>query len=159
MFDRRMTAKVLGISFLLTLSAPLAAEVYKWVDERGTVNYSPVPPPDQGAEEISIGVTPGAPPAGTAGADAPAPADDQAADAEPPTDAPAGAAAPDEKQLAEQKAISEQVCTELREALSKLQTYARLYERDAAGNITWLTEAQRQQRITDAEAQMKQFCQ
>jgi hypothetical protein len=51
-----------------------AAEIYKWVDEKGIVHYSDVPPPDKKAEEVEIvdektGVstigTPTAPPAKT----------------------------------------------------------------------------------------------
>jgi hypothetical protein len=127
------------------------------VDEKGTINYSPLPPPEQSAEEIRIGTRPAAT-AASMPSPAPAPAS-QAADTEPPTGAPADAAPSDEQQAAEQQAIGEQVCKELRESLTTLQTHARLYERDEAGTITWLTETQKQQRITDAQRQLAELCQ
>src|SRR4051794_7601547 len=39
-----MAARVAAVLFLLTLAAPAFAETYKWVDERGVVNYSNAPP-------------------------------------------------------------------------------------------------------------------
>ena len=50
------------VALLLLLSLPAAAQVYRWVDAKGTVNYSNEPPPgDASATKIDIGAQPGAP--------------------------------------------------------------------------------------------------
>ena len=45
-----------ALLFLLaaTAMAPLHAQTYKWVDERGVVNYSNVPPPTRPAKALPI---------------------------------------------------------------------------------------------------------
>ena len=56
-----------ALAFVLaaTAMAPLYAQTYKWVDERGVVNYSNVPPPARPAQalpvENRVSVVPGDP--------------------------------------------------------------------------------------------------
>ena len=48
--------------FSLVLSTPVVAQVYRWVDARGTVHYSnETPPPGIKAQKIDIDAQPGAP--------------------------------------------------------------------------------------------------
>ncbi|MEW6688621.1 MAG: DUF4124 domain-containing protein [Pseudomonadota bacterium] len=42
-----------AFSLLLLVAAPLGAQTYKWVDERGVVNYSNAPPPGANAAKAT----------------------------------------------------------------------------------------------------------
>lgn len=44
---------------LLVLAAPAHAQVYRWIDARGTVHYSNTPPPNVKAQTLSIDARPG----------------------------------------------------------------------------------------------------
>jgi len=53
MYTRRMTARslplalfvILSLVMLSAINRPAAGEIYKWVDEKGTIHFSDVPPP------------------------------------------------------------------------------------------------------------------
>jgi hypothetical protein len=124
-------------------------KVYRWVDAEGATHYSQTPPPGRSAEEVSVPIGP------ATAAPAPSGAPQQAPSA-PAQPGPAGNQA---RQAAERQAIGEEVCGKLRDYLSKLQqTSRRIYERDKAGNIHWLTDEDRQQRIADTQKQLGEFC-
>ena len=53
-----MHGKRLVILALLLLMAPIGAEVYKWVDEKGNTHYSDKAPPDEQAQELTISPPP-----------------------------------------------------------------------------------------------------
>jgi hypothetical protein len=145
---------VIGLSFGFAVSAPPVhpASVYKWVDEKGVTQYSTTPPPGKPAQEIKVQpeVTPGTEPESKGVPEQPT------APTPPGTDGEGKQ--PDDKQRAEQKAIGEKVCQELRDNLARLQQYARIYEKDDKGEVTWLTEEQRQQRTEETQKQIKEFC-
>lgn len=44
-FDRSVACGLVTASAVLFLAEPVGAEIYKWVDEKGVVNYSESPPP------------------------------------------------------------------------------------------------------------------
>lgn len=63
-----ISALIIAAGMLATLLAsPAAAQVYKWVDERGVVNYGSEPPPGRPAKELpkegeGISIVPAPPP-------------------------------------------------------------------------------------------------
>ena len=54
----RLSVRYIGMGSLMLISAlgiPIShAEVYKWVDEHGVVNYAETPSPNQNAEKLSV---------------------------------------------------------------------------------------------------------
>lgn len=138
-----------------TLLAPTAsAEIYKWTDANGEVQYSQVPPPGGvKSEEIQ-----GAPPPLE---DAP---DTTGESLQEQVDAMNEDLAEQEK--AEKKeALGKEIddayernCTTATNNLAKLQEGGRKRYLMPDGQVTHLTEEQRQQRINEAKDQIDEFC-
>jgi hypothetical protein len=152
---------VIGFSCSFAMFAPQvgATSVYKWVDEKGVTQYSTTPPPGMPAQTIKAEPNKQVAPekvASDTGKDNKGAAEGIPGETTAQT-SPEGKR-PDDPQRAEQKAIGEKVCQELRDNLERMQRYTRLYEKDAQGEITWLTEEQRQQRIEETQQQIKEFC-
>jgi hypothetical protein len=62
-----MDARCLLLVAMLVAAAPAAAQVYRWVDDRGRVHYSnDTPPPGVQASTVNINAQPGPPSADTA---------------------------------------------------------------------------------------------
>lgn len=138
-----------------TLLAPMAgAEIYKWTDANGEVQYSQVPPPSGVDSEEIQGALP------------------------PPEDSPDTAGESLQEQvdamnedLAEQEKVEkkealrkeiddayERNCTTATNNLAKLQEGGRKRYLTPDGQVTHLTEEQRQQRINEAKDQIDEFC-
>jgi hypothetical protein len=134
-----------------------ASGYYKWVDDQGVIHYSQSPPANRPAEELPVPgpatgeATPaqGAPPAQQAPGEASQPQEEAESPATP---------ADADQQQAESQAIGEQVCNDLRDQLARLERYTRLYQRDDQGNVTWLTQEERQQRIDETKKQLSELC-
>ena len=54
-----MKLLLLTLASLLAMGTAAHAEVYKWVDEDGTVHFTDTPPPQQQTEEVKIDSSPG----------------------------------------------------------------------------------------------------
>jgi hypothetical protein len=135
------------------LITPASAEIYKWTDANGEVQYSQIPPPNGiKSEEIQS--------------------------APPPTDNPDTTSDTLQEQvdamnedIAEQEieekkdALAKQIddayesnCTTATNNLAKLQEGGRKRYLTPDGKVTRLTEEQRQQRINEAKNQIDEFC-
>ncbi|MFJ3371931.1 DUF4124 domain-containing protein [Pseudomonas sp. NPDC086251] len=133
--------------FLVTLLiSPLcmAGQIYKWVDAQGVTHFDAQPPPGQEATTV---VTPSPP----AGKPATLPrsnviGDQQAIDKTV------------KKQVAEQQAQLKVFCEQARTNLAQLQNNPRVRE-EVDGEMRRLTDEQRQERITEAQKQIKDNCQ
>jgi hypothetical protein len=126
--------------------------IYKWVDDSGAVHYSQTPPPNRATQELRP---------------APGPADDPDAisgklkeqtDAmeQRLTEKRAGAA--DAQQWAEIQKLRRENCATARANLAKLQQGGNRAYRTPDGEVVRLTEADRQQRIDEANRQIKENC-
>ena len=144
--------RVSRISLGLLLAAlPLlvSAQVYRWVDDRGQVHYSQVPPPGREAQPV------GPPP--------------------PPQAAPnqdnlnqslkdANEAAPKQKaeadRLAQNQANIDEYCKQLRDQLAYLdeKTARRLGATDDQGNVARVTEEEFQQRRNEVLRNLRERC-
>lgn len=127
---------VLGLA-LATAPLLAAAQVYRWVDDRGQVHYSQVPPAGKKAEPVGPAKEPQAAP-------------NQEALNQSLKDA--NEAAPKQKEQADKaaqnQAALEQHCKQAREQLAYLdsKTAQRLATTDEKGNVTRVTEDEFQQR-------------
>ena len=134
------------------LTIPASAEIYKWTDANGEIQYSQMPPPGGiKSEEIQ-----GAPP----------PADDPDEVIEKlqgQVDAMDETLTKQEN-VSKEKALRKEIddayernCTTAKNNLVKLQEGGkRRYLAD--GKVVHLTEVQRQQRINEAKDQVDEFC-
>jgi hypothetical protein len=114
-----------------------AAQVYRWVDDRGQVHYSQTPPPGRTAQQI--GAPP--PPQASPNQESLNQSLKDASDAAPKQKAEAD-------RIAQNQASLEQYCNQTREQLAFLdaQTARRLTTTDDKGDVARMTEEQFQQR-------------
>jgi len=139
------------LSAITLAAAPLlaTAEVYRWVDDRGQVHYSQVPPTGREAQPVG-------PPA------APQAAPNQ--DSLNQSLKAANDAAPQKKaeadRIAQTQANLEQYCTQLREQLAYLdaKTARRLGTTDEKGNVSRVTEEQFQERRNELLQKISESC-
>ena len=139
--------RVALIGLLLILAVPLHAATYKWMDTDGRVVYSQTPPADAEYEVISSGHP-------RLESDDPDEVD---------ATAPLGAESPSgdteeeiSKIAAESQAIREKNCQGAKQNLQTYQTYRRV--RDDDGNVSLLTDDERQAKIEEAKQMITDFC-
>ncbi|VVQ21712.1 DUF4124 domain-containing protein [Pseudomonas fluorescens] len=121
----------------------MAAQIYKWVDAQGVTHFDAQPPPGQPSTTLQ---TPSSSP--------PKPA------AMPGSGALGDQRAIDDKvkkQVAEQQTQLKQFCEQARTNLAQLQNNPRLRE-EVEGQMRRLDDAQRQERIVEAQKQIAQNC-
>lgn len=173
---RSLSRLACAASMLLVFAvAPAVAEIYRWVDDGGVVNYTQRKPYGVAAQQIST--IAGGP---SRVQDLPAEQDvDQALRTGGGNDAlPTGISAPDgaltdtQQQMldglkaaelarqAEVTRIRDANCTQARSVLERLQARAsRLRIRDEDGNETVMAEAERTRRIAEAQRGVAANCQ
>ncbi|MFJ2366424.1 DUF4124 domain-containing protein [Pseudomonas sp. NPDC087697] len=132
-------------SLLIGLS-PLcmAGQIYKWIDSQGVTHFDAQPPQGQEATTVVKPTLPAGKP--TAPPHSSAIGDQQAIDNSV------------KKQVAEQQAQLKTFCEQARTNLAQLQNNPRLRE-EVDGELRRLTDQQRQERITEAQKQIKDNCQ
>lgn len=132
------------LALLLTL--PATAELNKWIDEYGNVIYSDMPPPAAvKAETLHSSPPPAEPVAPKA-----AVSDDKA---EAAKQAPSRAAVE-----AENRRIAQANCAAAQQNLRTLQSGMRMAEVNEAGEMVYLDDAQRGQRIEKANQDIAEWC-
>jgi hypothetical protein len=124
------------------------AEVYKWVDEQGQVHYGDRPEA-QDAEKMTIRTNETTKPREIKSddKDAAEQAEDEAKQAEKP---------PVEKYVPAYE--KQRMCREAKTDLASISSRGRMRERDAQGNYRYLTEEERQQRISAARKKQAKYC-
>ncbi|CAI8951744.1 MULTISPECIES: DUF4124 domain-containing protein [unclassified Pseudomonas] len=121
----------------------MAAQIYKWVDAQGVTHFDAQPPAGQPSTTLQ---TPSSPP--------PKPG------AMPGSGVLGDQKAIDDKvkkQVADQQAQLKQFCEQARTNLAQLQNNPRLRE-EVEGQMRRLDDAQRQERIVEAQKQIAQNC-
>ncbi len=149
------------LMFPLTLAGTLAlsvtpvhAEIYKWVDSSGQVQYTQQPPPE-GVEAMPIKTAP-APAEGIEGAEDGLQERIQASEEQQQKN---NEAAADAEKQAEIERIKRQNCVTARNNLEQLSRSGQIRYRTGEGEVLRLSEEDRQQRIEEARSQIKEFCQ
>jgi hypothetical protein len=136
---------------IVLAAAPLlaAAQVYRWVDDRGQVHYSQVPPPGRDAQPI------GPPPAPQA-----APNQDNLNQSLKDANEAAPKNKAEADRLAQNQANVADYCKQLREQLDYLdaKTARRLGGTDEKGNVTRVTEEEFQQRRNEILKSLAERC-
>ncbi len=136
--NRLFAAPVLCV--LLLVAGPVAAKMYKWIDEEGNVQYSQVPPPDRAVQVI-------APAASVTAPDMPEPEQSAQGEDEAKKKDPRA-----EKAKAEENRRN---CEIARKNLQLLQNARRVMDE---GQLVILDETNRSQRVEGAQKQVDRFC-
>ena len=127
------------------------AKVYKWVDENGVTQYTQYPPPKGDSTEVSVPDAPSASP------------DEQRKDLQNRLEAfnkRRDERIRQEQETAEQRAEREKLaadCQRVRDELATIRNNPRVLEETEDGPVR-MTEERRQERISLAEQQLKDFC-
>ncbi|OGT78498.1 MAG: hypothetical protein A3I78_00890 [Gammaproteobacteria bacterium RIFCSPLOWO2_02_FULL_56_15] len=148
--SRRVIFTGLGAVLSLSLCYSAGADIYKWVDEEGNVVYSQQPPVDKEAETIK------------------APASIRSEEAlQNLRDLKINNAKVDEKrkkqleekkQAVEESRVNEENCKKGEAMLASFSTRPTVQLVQEDGSRVRATEAERQQRIAEARAIIKEFC-
>lgn len=138
--------RMLLLFLALLLFAPLAsAQVYRWVDAKGTVHFSQTPPP-LGVKYKVMHM------ASDSAASAPT------SPATPANSATASPAGSDQTAASTPQANAAEFCKQLRQNLSMLNSQQALNVAGPDGKPVALSESQRADQKLKTEAQIKQYC-
>lgn len=144
------TLCLLMASGLVTHGGAAAAGIYKWVDEQGQVHYGERPV-SQDAEEVNIRTNETTKPRQIA------PGNEENGEAEAEqADAKEKPAKPEKPRIP--AAEKRRMCSEARSDIAAISSRGRMREKDAQGNYRYLSEDQRQQRLSAARKKQKKYC-
>ena len=134
------------------------ATIYKWEDADGKVHYSETKPPAQQAKKMKVQTRP---PENTSTYKRPGEksAEDEAADQ---ADGKKAGNKADNKEQADKGMTDEekaQQCERARKAAAKLTTSGRFKQMDKDGNVSYMTDEEKQNRISREQERMDRFCQ
>lgn len=149
---RKLIGCTLGVTLtgVMALCAPASAEMYKWVDDEGNVQYTQTPPPDRQAETIKPPPSVDSESAGKTLTEK-----KQQLDMRRQQDS---RAAEETQKVAAEAAKKKQACEAARQSLEKLQSTPRVYEKDAYGDRRRIAEEERQKRISEAQERIGKTC-
>lgn len=152
-----LSARPLICAFVLFCALPSAAQVYKWVDDKGITHYSESPPPEKKDQAKKIDT---AAPAGFGISNAKAAKSAQDLETEfkqrrvareQETQKEAKAAS-DERKEAERK------CNKARRSVAELRNPVPLYDFNEKGEKVYIEDDQRKAAIEADEADIKRYC-
>ncbi len=152
----RLRRGVPGLALALVLApalvAPAAAAVYKWVDDNGVTQYSQTPPPGRQAVRLEGGLPTG----GSTGAsmESRLKALQESGKKDDEGDAKKG----NEAQDPAQQAALEENCRQARESLTTLTEHRRILAKNEEGEMTRLTEEERQARVQELRDYIDEHC-
>lgn len=139
--------------FLAAVPALVSADVYKWVDEQGQTHYSQTPPMEQQAEMIK------APPPPARLPEEAQQEVDQLIEQQTSARKEQQKLADDQKKNADQQQILAENCETAKSNLQQYQDNPGRRSTTEDGTITRLKEEERQQKIKDFQADIKEYCQ
>jgi len=138
---------------LISSNAVLAGKIYKWTDAEGNIHYGSEKPADAEAEKMKVDTS-------TTGVDTGAEALD---DLKQQVD--------DEAEKIKEEGIPEQPpvpslpmkevkkrCQAAKQDLATIQSRGQLRERDASGEVRYVSDEEKQRRIKAAKQQVREYC-
>jgi hypothetical protein len=156
-----MNARLLRYGFLAAalVALPAGAQLYKWTDANGRVQYSDKPPPaGQKATAMSKATMSPAPASGAA---APAAAEKSTAEREQEfrkRQAEQQDAQKKQDQLAEGRRVKQANCDSAQKQFAAMQAGGRLVTFDEKGERQFLDDAQTQQALQKAQQDVTKYC-
>lgn len=152
--------RLLCLASALVMTLPAQAQVHKWVDANGKVQYSDQAPPGKAGVE-TLRVDKRTTPAPVAGTPADKPAAKSLADRELEYRQRQVAAEEAQKKQAQADAenkIKQENCAGARGNLKILEQGARVYNYDAKGERVYLDDAARSKSIDEAKKRVSEWC-
>ena len=146
---------------ILSLTCTLSiAGIYKWVDDEGNVHYGQQRPADASSEKMDVQQYA---PRDTSGYKRPA---DKSSDDN--TDSAATDEADNKKQEAEkpekkvetaaEKKRRLMACSQARKNLSTMQSIGRVRSKDKDGNVTYMSQTQKEEKMSQAKSLIAKHC-
>ena len=142
----------LSTVILFSSAAVLAGKIYKWTDAEGNVHYGSEKPADADAEKMKVNTEKTGVESGAALDDLKQQVDDQAEKIK-------------EEGIPEQPPVPslpmkevKKRCQAAKQDLATIQSRGQLRERDANGEIRYVSEKEKQQRIKAAKMQIREYC-
>ena len=149
-----LSSIILMLMLLGTSSITYAGKIYKWVDSEGKVHYGERPPAGKG-KQMRV-------PSSKSRSVAPAPSSDDKTDAANKFLDSVEAERKEKNEAAEtaakDKEIRDKNCSMARRHVASLKQGGRRYEVDEEGNRTYLGDEDIQNRLKEAEAMVKKWC-
>lgn len=137
-------------ALVLSSSIQAAGKYYKWTDDAGVVHYGENPPDPGRAVRVNVHT-------GKPSENATEKLEENRAKAEAARDNAANKAGKDK--VAEENAeIVKENCEIYRQNLSALKNSARIREKDAKGELRYLTDEEKAERTNAAETYLKENC-
>jgi len=135
--------------FLFAIPGLAAAEVYRWVDQNGRVQFGQTPP-TQGTYDR---VAPAPPPPGSS------PNLDALREYTEAADKAREKSRQDAKKTEDQQARAQQRCSQAKQRAAYYESVGNLFSIDEKGQRTYLSSQQVDQRRADARATVQEHCQ
>jgi len=151
MHNKRLVTGIFLASFCLFTQPPLYAGVYKWVDENGQVHYGEHPG-NTGAEKVTIRKNETTKPRPINKAE------EDAAESEKNNTGEQAEEAGEWVEVPPSKKEKHKLCNEAKTDLAAINSRGRMREINKKGEYVYLTEQQRQQRISAAQKKQREFC-
>lgn len=150
MYNKRLVTGVFLASFCIFVQSPLYAGVYKWVDENGQVHYGEQPG-NTGAEKITIRQNETTKPR-------PINKTEEAAESGKKNTGEQAEEFGEWEEVPASKKEKRKLCNEAKSDLAAINSRGRMREINEKGEYVYLTEPQRQQRISAAQKKQREFC-
>jgi hypothetical protein len=143
MHNKRLVTVIFLALFCIVIQPPLYAGVYKWVDENGQVHYGEHPG-NTDAEKVTIRQNE---------TTKPRPIKQSEEDTDKQTEASGGWV-----EVPPSKKEKRKWCNEAKSDLAAINSRGRMREINEKGEYIYLTEPERQQRISAAMKKQQEFC-
>ncbi len=148
MRNKRHISSIFIASFCLLVQSSLYAGVYKWVDEKGQVHYGEHPG-NTGAEKVTIRQNETTKPRPVDKAEETGKSGKK--DKDQQAEAPMVEIEPSKKE-------KRKYCNEAKQDLAAINSRGRVREINEKGEYIYLSEPERQERISDAKKKQREFC-
>ena len=151
MSNEKLISSIITASLFLFVLSPLHASVYKWVDENGQVHYGEQPG-NTGAEKVIIRQNETTKPRPINKAK-----EETAESGKENTDQQAEASG-ELEEVPPSKKEKRQLCNEATNDIASIGSRGRLREINKKGEYVYLSEQQRQQRLSAARKKQREYC-
>ena len=151
MHNKRLVTGIFLALFCLFIQPPLYAGVYKWVDEAGQVHYGEHPG-NTDAEKVTIRQNETTKPRPINKAE------EDTADSDKKNTDKQTEASGEWVEVPPSKKEKRQLCNEATNDIASISGRGRMREINEKGEYIYLTEQQRQQRISAAQKKQRKFC-
>lgn len=150
MVNKRIINSIFTATLCLFAHSTSYAGVYKWVDENGQVHYGEKPGNEE-AEQVTIRHNETTTPRTIKKAD-------DAENTDEATSEETAQQQPEWEEIPVPKKEKRKLCNEAKSDLAAINSRGRMREINAKGEYVYLTEKERQQRITAAKQKQKKYC-